>query len=82
MKATLEFELPTEEDDHRLCIDAFKWYSVVQEVDQWIRNMLHYNSADGVKLDSLTTPAQALEKVREFLRQEVMYNGLKLDNAL
>jgi hypothetical protein len=82
MKAKLEFELPTEESDYRLCIDAFKWCSVVQEVDQWIRNMLHYNSADGVKLDSLTTPAHALEKVREFLRQEVMYNGLKLDNEL
>lgn len=82
MKVTLEFTFPEEEDDHRLCIDAFKWYSVVQEVDRWIRNMLHYNSADGVKLDSLTTPAQALEKVREFLRQEVLYNGLKLDNEL
>lgn len=82
MKATLEFTLPEEEDDHRLCIDAHKWYLVVHEVDQWIRNMLHYNSADGVKLDSLTTPAQALEKVREFLRLEVMYNGLKLDNEL
>lgn len=82
MKATLEFDLPEEEDDHRLCIDAHKWYLVVHEVDQWIRSMLHYNSAGGVQLDSLTTPAQALEKVREILREEVMYKGLNLDNAL
>lgn len=82
MKAILEFDLPEDEEDYRIAIDGYKWYLVVHEVDQWIRSILHYNSASGVDLESLNTPAMALEKVREILREEVMHNGLKLDNAL
>lgn len=37
MKATLEFDLPEEQYEHRLALDGGKWMSAIHELDEWMR---------------------------------------------
>ena len=42
MKAILEFNLPEDQDDFELAIKGGKWYSVVWDMDQWLRQQNKY----------------------------------------
>ena len=42
MKAILEFNLPEDRDDFELATKGSKWYSVVWEMDQWLRSQYKY----------------------------------------
>lgn len=81
MKATLQFKLPEENEEHRLCLDAGKWYSVAWDLDRWINDVLKYGASNGVELDSLNTPAMALEKVREMLRIEMLNRNISFEDG-
>lgn len=81
MKATLKFNLPEESSDHQLCLDAHKWYLAAWELDQWIQNILKHGESNGVTLDSLNTPAMALEKAREILRLEMLERNITFDDG-
>lgn len=39
---TLSFKLPEEEKEMQLCINAWKWKSVVEDLDQFLRNKIKY----------------------------------------
>ena len=42
MKAMLRFDLPEEELEHQTALDGWKWRTVVEELDNHLRNKLKY----------------------------------------
>ncbi len=42
VKATLCFELPQEQEEHRLALDGGAWKSVVHNIDDWLRSQAKY----------------------------------------
>ena len=79
MEAILKFQLPEEQHEHEQAVNAYKWVSVVWDIDQFLRSMLKYEGADGIMLADLKTPEEALEKVRERLWDNLNERGLNLD---
>jgi hypothetical protein len=72
MKATLEFNLPEEQSEHRWAIDGWKWKSVVVEHADRLRSALKYDN-------DLTPEADAcLEKLRDELFQLLQDHNLNL----
>ena len=47
MKAILEFELPDDQSEYELAVDAPKMYNTLWDIKQLIRSKLKYNS-DGL----------------------------------
>lgn len=64
MKATLEFNLPEEQDEFRVASDAGSTMSAVEDVLNYIRNRLKYE-------DLPADVAEALEEVRNRLLEAV-----------
>jgi len=64
MKATLEFNLPEEQEEFRVASDAGSTMSVVEDVLNYIRNRLKYE-------DLPADVAEALEEVRNRLLEAV-----------
>ena len=44
MKATLEFDLPAEYEDHEVAVNAMKWRSVVWEMSQFLRSQIKHGN--------------------------------------
>ena len=42
MKAILEFDLPEENAEHKLAVNAGNYYAVLWDIDQYIRNKLKH----------------------------------------
>lgn len=65
MRATLEFQLPEDRDDHLTAVHAWRYRSTVAEVYTWIRSKLKYS-------DGLTDGERALlEELRKHLSEEL-----------
>ena len=66
MKAILEFNLPEEQEEHRLALDGPKWSIVVDSILGYIRTQLKYN-------DEGLTPKEIeqLERIRELIVNEI-----------
>ena len=73
MKATLNFNLPEENEEFRLAVDGIKWMSAMHELDQHIRGITKYDS-EGMSQETY----DALCAVREKLREILMDNNLSL----
>lgn len=71
MKATLEFNLPDEEEQHQLAVDAAKWKQVVVEMDNRLRNRMKYDKTSASAHKELST-------AREQLFASLVENGLNL----
>ena len=72
MKAILEFNLPEEQDDHRVALDGWKWRAVVSDIAVKLRGALKYG-------DDLTPESSAcLETLREELFQLIADRNLNL----
>ena len=69
MKAILEFNLPEEDDAHKLALDGWKWKSVCEELAQWLRSVHKHTDRE-----TLT-----VEEVRARLYEEIASSGLSLD---
>jgi len=46
MKATLEFDLPEEEEEHQTAFNGAHWKGVCFEIDQYLRNKIKYAQDD------------------------------------
>ena len=42
-KVSIRFNLPEEEEEHRLAMDAWKWKALVEDYDQWLRSQIRYH---------------------------------------
>ena len=67
MKATLEFNLPEDQDDFNYANNGFKYYMALVEMDQWLRSEYKYNGKE------------EMYEVREKLREIIFENNVKLD---
>ena len=67
MKATLEYNLPEDQDDFNYANNGFNYYMALVEMDEWLRAEYKYNDKE------------ELYEVREKLRQIIFENNVKLD---
>ena len=67
MKATLTFNLPEEEEDHRSALDGALWKAVVEDMAKWLRDDIKYNGN------------VVMESARKNLFEIIEDRGLKLD---
>ena len=66
MKAILEFNLPEENDEFDLAVNAVKWYSVCWELDQYLRGKTKY-APDNMPNEVYETLNETRDKLRELL---------------
>ena len=67
MKATLEYNLPEEQEDFNHATNGFNYYMALVEMDQWLRAEYKYNNNE------------EMYEVREKLRQIILDNNVKID---
>lgn len=67
--ATLRFNLPEEEGDFRSAVDGAKWYGVVMDMDEWLRQKCKYAESDKL------TAGEARDALHSF----IMDAGLVLE---
>jgi len=72
MKATLTFDLPEEDRDHVLAVNASSLASIIWAIDQRLRGWLKHGH------DHKTADA-AIEAIRNELREEFSTRGLTMD---
>jgi hypothetical protein len=68
MKASIEFQLPEENDDFKMASQAAAFQSAVWEFDQWLRSISKHG--DSLMID--------VDVVRDRLRSELSDNGCSL----
>jgi hypothetical protein len=74
MKAKLIFDLPEEQSDFELATNAAKYYSVLWNIDQFLRNKVKYAS-DSASEEEI----KAYEETREELWREIESNNINLE---
>ncbi len=67
MKATLEFNLPEDQDDFNHATNGFNYYMALVEMDQWLRSEYKYNGKE------------KMWEVREKLREIIFENNVKIE---
>ena len=67
MKATLEFNLPEDQDNCNYATFGFNYYMALVEMDQWLRSEYKYNGKE------------EMYEVREKLRQIIFENNVKIE---
>ena len=72
MKATLEFNLPEEADEHRMALDGQKWQFVVTDLLEELRTERKYNPE--ITNSDLTYN----EKITERIHSLIQHQGLEL----
>ena len=73
MKATLEFNLPDDQEDFQDAVNGLKWRVMVWNFDQHLRSQLKYN-------DNLSEEQyKVYEEIRDFLWEKMNEDGLSLD---
>lgn len=73
MKATLEFDLPEEEEEHQTAFNGAHWKGVCFEIDQYLRGKIKY-AHDDVNPDYL----KIIKMVRLELNSLIEGRGLTL----
>lgn len=74
MKAILKFNLPEENPEFQLAVNAVKWYSVVWDIDQYLRGQTKHAPDDMPEEEY-----KALVRVREELYRIINENGVSFD---
>lgn len=50
MKATLEFSLPEEQEEHKLAIEGSCWMSSMHDLDEWLRSIEKHTDIHTVEI--------------------------------
>lgn len=72
--ATIKYKLPEEQIDFDLANKAGKWYSVLWDLDQYLRNKLKYGH-------NFKTGDKALEETRKHLHELMEENNVSFDEV-
>ena len=75
MEAILKFNLPEDHAEFQFATQGSNMYSVIWDMDQWLRSQYKYMSDDEYSADKYDT----YEKCREHLRELMYENGIKFD---
>jgi len=67
MKATLEFNLPDDQEEFNHANNGFNYYMALVEMDEWLRAEYKYNDKE------------EMYEVREKLRQIIFENNVKIE---
>jgi hypothetical protein len=67
MKAILEFNLPEENTEYELVNNASKMYSVLWEMDQWLRTQYKYMPDEEYNEVAYNTYEKCRNKLHEFM---------------
>jgi hypothetical protein len=74
MKAILEFNLPDDQQDFNLAVNAMKFWDVLYELDQDLRSKTKY-APDDLPQDKY----DAYQEVRDMLYELMSQNNISLD---
>lgn len=69
MKAKLIFNLPEDKEDYDIFNNALAMYSVIWEMDQWLRSNTKY-ADDNLSSDKYDAYQECRDKLRELLSEE------------
>lgn len=72
MKAILKFDLPEERKEFELATNSFKWYSVVWDMDQYLRSQTKY-APDSMSEETYKAFSDAREKLYQILNQNEVH---------
>jgi len=75
MEAILKFNLPEDHTEFQFATQGSNMYSVLWEMDQWLRSQYKYMSDEEYSKDKYET----YEKCRERLREIMFDNSINLD---
>jgi len=67
MKATLEYNLPEDQEDFNYATNGFNYYHALYEFDQWLRSEYKYNGKE------------EMYEVRNKLREIISDNNVKIE---
>ena len=67
MKATLEYNLPEDQDDFNYANNGFNYYMALVDMDEWLRSEYKYNDKE------------EMYEVREKLREIIFENNVKIE---
>ena len=67
MKATLEYNLPDDQEDFNHATNGFNYYMALVEMDQWLRSEYKYNDNE------------EMYEARVKLRQIISENNVEID---
>lgn len=67
MKATLEYNLPEDQEDFNHATNGFNYYMALVQIDEWLRAEYKYNGN------------QEMWEVREKLREIISDNFVKIE---
>ena len=68
MKATLEFNLPEEHDEHLNALQGMSWQMVLFEIDQELRSTVKYEDSEH--------NADYAQKIRDMIYEKMNERGL------
>ena len=68
MKATLEFNLPEEHDEHLNALQGLSWQMVLFEIDQELRSTVKYEDSE--------QDADYAQKIRDLIYEKMNDRGL------
>ena len=68
MKAILEFNLPEDQEDFNLAVNASNMYVAIHEMDQWLRSKIKYES-DGMSQEEYNAYDKSREQLRSLIIQ-------------
>ena len=69
MKAILEFNLPEENTEYELVNNASKMYSVLWDMDQWLRSNIKH-APDSMSEDTYNAYQKCRDQLRELMCEE------------
>jgi hypothetical protein len=75
MEAILKFNLPEDNTEFEMAVNASKMYSVLWDMDQWLRTQYKYMPDTEYSADKYET----YEKCRDHLREIMFENGVKFE---
>ena len=75
MEAILKFNLPEDNTEFEMAVNASKMYSVLWDMDQWLRTQYKYMPDAEYSADKYET----YEKCRDHLREIMFENGVKFE---
>jgi 3-methyladenine DNA glycosylase AlkC len=68
MKATLEFNLPEEHDEHRVAVQGMDWQMILFEVDQRLRDTVKHGDSEQL--------ADYAQTIRDYICEGMGERGL------
>jgi len=66
MKATLEFNLPEDQEEYDMCNKAYLMHDVIEEMIQWLKSETKY-APDDISKDTINALYKCRDKFNEFI---------------